>query len=44
VLQGVEDLLVVDSGDVLMICRKDGDVDVRRFLNDAKMKKGDNFA
>lgn len=44
VLQGIEDLLVVDSGDVLMICRKDGDVDVRRFLNDAKMKKGDNFA
>ncbi len=42
VLQGVEDLLVVDSGDVLMIC-KNGD-DIRKFLNDAKMKLGEKMA
>ena len=42
VLQGVEDLLVVDSGDVLMIC-KNGD-DIRKFFNDAKMKLGEKMA
>ena len=44
VMEGVDDLLVIDSGDVLMICRKGSEGDVRRFLNDAKMKIGDKFA
>ena len=44
VMQGVDDLLVIDSGDVLMICRKGSESDVRRFLNDAKIKVGDKFA
>lgn len=44
VIQGVEDLTVVDTGDVLMICRKDGDSDIRRYLNDVKMKIGDDMA
>ena len=43
VLQGVDDLLVVDSGNVLMICRKGNEKDIRKFLNDAKMKLGDKF-
>ena len=44
VMQGVDDLLVVDSGDVLMICRKGSEGDVRRYLNDVKMKIGEEFA
>lgn len=44
IMQGVEDLLVVDSGDVLMICRKGDEKNIRRFLNDAKMKLGDKMA
>jgi mannose-1-phosphate guanylyltransferase len=44
VMDGVDDLLVIDSGDVLMICRKGSEGDVRRFLNDAKIKIGDKFA
>lgn len=44
VMEGVDGLLVIDSGDVLMICRKGSEGDVRRFLNDAKMKIGDKFA
>ena len=44
VIQGIENLLVVDSGDVLMICRKEDEKDIRKFLNDAKMKLGDKFA
>ena len=44
VMQGVDDLLVVDTGEVLMICKKGNDGDIRRFLNDAKMKLGDKMA
>ena len=44
VVQGVDGLLVVDSGDVLMICRKEDEGEIRKFLNDAKMKLGDKFA
>ena len=44
VMKGVDDLLVIDSDDVLMICRKGEEGDIRRFLNDAKMKVGEKFA
>ena len=43
VLQDVDDLLVVDSGNVLMICRKGNEKDIRKFLNDAKMKLGEDY-
>ena len=36
-------LLVVDSGNVLMICRNGNEKDIRKFLNDAMMKLGDEF-
>lgn len=44
VLQGVDDLLVVDGDDVLMICKKKNEHDIRKFLNDAKMKLGEEMA
>lgn len=44
VIQGVDDMLVVDSGNVLMICRKEDEREIRKFINDAKMKLGDNFS
>lgn len=44
VLKGVDDLLIVDTNDVLMLCRKGNEEEIRRFLNDAKMKAGENFA
>ena len=44
VLQGVDDLLVVESGDMLMICRKGNEGDIRKILNDTKMKLGENMA
>ncbi len=44
VMDGVDGLLVIDTADVLMICRKGCEGDVRRFLNDAKMKIGEKFA
>jgi mannose-1-phosphate guanylyltransferase len=44
VMQGVDDLLVVDTDEILMICKKGNEGDIRRFLNDAKMKLGDKMA
>ncbi len=44
VVQGVDGLLVVDSGNVLMICRKEDEREIRKFLNDVKMKLGDEYA
>lgn len=43
VVQDVDDLLVVDSGNVLMICRKGNEKDIRKFLNDAMMKLGEEY-
>ena len=43
VVQDVDDLLVVYSGNVLMICRNGNEKDIRKFLNDAMMKLGDEF-
>lgn len=43
VMQGVDDLLVVDTDDVLLICKKGNEGDIRKFLNDAKMKLGNNI-
>lgn len=44
VLQGVDDMVVVDSKDVLMICKKGNERDIRKFLNDAKMRIGEEMA
>lgn len=44
VLQGVDDLLVVDADDILMVCKRGNERDIRKFLNDAKMKFGEGSA
>lgn len=44
VMQGVDDLLVVNTDEILIICKKGNEGDIRRFLNDAKMKLGDKIA
>ena len=43
VIQDVEGLLIVDSGNVLMVCRKGNEGDIRKFLNDARMKMGEEY-
>jgi len=43
VLQGLEDYIVVESGDVLMICKKQDEQQIRNFVNDVKVKKGEKF-
>ena len=43
VLQGLEDFIVVDDDNVLLICRKKDEQEIRRFVNDVKVEKGEGF-
>lgn len=43
VIQGLDDYIVVDSGDVLLICRKQDEQQIRQFVNDVQVNKGDRF-
>lgn len=43
VLQGLNDYIVVESKGVLMICKKEDEQQIRNFVNDVKVKKGEKF-
>jgi len=43
VLEGLNDYIVVDTPDVLLICRKENEQQIRQFVNDVKMEKGERF-
>lgn len=43
VLQGLKDYIVVESDGVLMICKKQDEQQIRNFVNDVKVQKGDKF-
>jgi mannose-1-phosphate guanylyltransferase len=43
VMQGLDDYIVVEDDDVLLICRKQDEQEIRRFVNDVKISKGDRF-
>ncbi len=42
-LQGLEDFIVVDTPDVLMICRKEKEQDIKEYVAEIKRSKGDKF-
>lgn len=43
VLQGLEDFIVVESDGILMICKKQDEQQIRNFVNDVKVNKGEKF-
>lgn len=43
VLQGLEDYIVVESDNILLVCRKADEQLIRQFVNDVKLNKGDRF-
>jgi len=43
VLQGLEDYFVVDTDDVLMICKKDNEGIIKQITADIKQQQGDDF-
>ncbi len=43
VIQGLEDYIVVESDNILLICKKDDEQKIRNFVNDVKLKQGERF-
>lgn len=43
VVQGLDDYLIVDDNNTLVICRKDDEKAIRKFVNDIKVSLGDDF-
>lgn len=43
VVSGLDDFIVVDTDDVLMICPKNEEQNIRKFIDEVKYNKGDKF-
>jgi mannose-1-phosphate guanylyltransferase len=43
VIEGLEDYIVVESDDILLICKKQDEQQIRTFVNDVKVLKDDKF-
>ena len=43
VVQGLQDYLIADTGDVLLICKKDIESEMRGIIKDVKSKKGEDY-
>lgn len=43
VLQGLEDFIVVDTGDVLLVCKREEEQRIKEFVSDIKNGKGEKF-
>ena len=43
VIQGLEDFVVVDSNDVLLICKMDQEQRIKTFVNDVRLKGGEKY-
>lgn len=43
VLQGMEDYIIVDNDNVLLICKKDNEQQIRQYVNDVQIDFGDKY-
>lgn len=43
VIQGLTDYLIAESGNILLICRKGEEQQIKRYMTDAQIKFGDEF-
>jgi mannose-1-phosphate guanylyltransferase len=43
VLQGLEDFIIVETDDILLICKKEEEQQIRHFVNDVKVQKGEKY-
>lgn len=42
-LQGLEDFIIVDTSDVLLICKKEKEQQIKEYLTEVKRNKGEKF-
>ena len=43
VLHGLDNFIVVESDDILLVCRKDEEQRIKQFVNDVKISKGEDY-
>ena len=43
VLQGLEDFIIVETNDVLLICRMEDEQKIRNIVNDVRIQRGDTY-
>jgi mannose-1-phosphate guanylyltransferase len=43
ILQGLDDFIVVDTKDVLLICQKDKEQEIKEYVADVKRNFGDQY-
>jgi mannose-1-phosphate guanylyltransferase len=43
ILQGLDGYIVVESEGTLMICRKEDEQQIRQFVNDVRLNKGESY-
>ena len=43
VLQGMEDMIVVESDEILLVCKQEDEQQIKRIVNDVKATKGEKF-
>ncbi len=43
VLQGLKDYIIVESDDILLICKKEDEQEIKQYVNDVKLKFGDKY-
>ncbi len=43
VLHGLDDYIVVEDNDILLVCRKGDEQQIRQFVNDVMIEKGDKY-
>jgi len=43
VLEGLNDYIVVESDNVLLVCKKTDEQQIRQFVNDVRLEKGEKF-
>jgi mannose-1-phosphate guanylyltransferase len=42
-IQGLDGYIVAESNDILLICRKDDEQEIRQIVNNVKVEKGEQF-
>ncbi len=43
VLEGLENYIVIDTGDVLLICKRDKEQEIKEYVSQIKISKGDKY-
>ena len=43
VLHGLNGYIVVDSGNTLLVCKKEDEQKIKQFVNDIKIQKGEDW-